>query len=59
MMHTQNNMKGLADLKQSLLKVFSIFDIGIWHYNSTVHKNVSDDMGIMWINCGKTIGCTL
>ena len=36
-----------------------MFKIRIWYDKRIVHEQVPDDLGIMYINCGKTIGCSL
>ena len=57
-MHAQNNMKGTAYILHSLLNDFSMFKVRIWYEKNTVHKNIPDSLGIKYIHCGKTIGCT-
>ena len=51
-------MKGPADILKPLLKLFSMLKMRIWYDKNTVHKKFPDALGIMYINCGKTIGCT-
>ena len=59
MLHTVDNIKIPEDNLQSLLKLFSIFNIRIWYYESIFHEDVLDSVGIICINCGKTVGCLL
>ena len=59
MMHTENYMKGPAEILHALLKALSMFKISICYDNITVHEKVLYYMGIMCIHCGETIYCAL
>ena len=59
MVHTSNHINSMSENLQLLSKLFSIFKIRIWYYETIVAENVLDAVGITWINCGKTIGCSL
>ena len=59
MLHTENNINSTEEHLQSLLKLFSMLNIRIWYDESIVHYDVPDFVGIMFINCLKTIGCLL
>ena len=59
MLHTPNNINNPAEHFQLLLNVFSIFNIRIWYDDTIVTENVPDNVWIMCLNCGKTIGCLL
>ena len=36
-----------------------MFKIRIWYYDTIVPNNVPDDVGVKFVNFGKTIGCLL
>ena len=57
MMHTSNHINKQVEHFQSLLKVFSMFKISIWYYETIVTENVPDVVGIMLINYGKIFVC--
>ena len=59
MFHTSNHMNSPVEHLQSLLKLLSMLKIGILYDEAIVAKKFPDDVGIMYINCGKTIGYLL
>ena len=59
MLHTENNIKSLADYFTLLLKVFSMFKISVLYYDTIATKQLPEYVGIKYINCGKTIVCLL
>ena len=59
MLHIENNINSLAKPLQSLLKLFSMFNVRIRYNEAIVTNNVPDDIGINCINCGKNNGCLL
>ena len=59
MLHTENHINSTADYLQLLLKVLSMFKISIRYNETIVQYNVPYYVVIMFINCGKTIGCSL
>ena len=58
-LNTSNCINRPDEHFQSLLKVLLMFKIRIWYYDAIVQENVPDAVGIICINCGKTIGCLL
>ena len=59
MLHTENYINSPEEHFQSLFKLFSMFKLMIWYYETISTKLFPDHVGIMCINCGKTIGCLL
>ena len=61
MLHAADNIECPEDHLKLLLKVFSMFKIMVI-YDETIYiynKDVPESVGIMCINCGKIIGCSL
>ena len=57
MLHSADNIQCPEEHLKSLLKVFSMFNINII-YDETIDKeDVPEAVGIIFINCGKSIGC--
>ena len=59
MLHTSDKFKHPEGHLQSLLKVFSMFKIVIWYDETISIEDVPEAVGIMCIDCGKSIGCSL
>ena len=59
MLHTENNINIPEQNLQSLLNLFSMFKFRIWYDETIVKENSPNDVGILCINCGKTIVCLL
>ena len=59
MLHTDDNIKHPEEHLKSLLKVFSMFKIRIWYYDTIGLEYFPEYVGIICINCGKIIGCSL
>ena len=59
MFHTANNIKIPTDILQYFLKHILKFQdryLVWWEY---AHEDVPDSVGILWISCGKTVGCSI
>ena len=56
-LHTEDNIECPAEHLKQLLKVFSMFKIKIIYDETIDIKDVSEFIGIIYINCGKSIGC--
>ena len=50
---TSNRINSPANNFQSLLKVLSMFKISILYDDTIITINVTDSVGIKYINCGK------
>ena len=59
MLHAVDNMECPSDNLKSLLKVLPMFKINIIYDKTIDNEYVLEDVGIMFINCGKSIGCQL
>ena len=59
MLHAEDNIECPADHLKYLLKVFSIFKIKIIYDENIDNEDVPEAVGIMYINYGKSIGCSL
>ena len=59
MLYIENIMNRNVDIYIFCLKVSSMFNIKIWYDERIFHKISPDDVGIMYINCGKVIFCSL
>ena len=57
--HTADKFKPQPDHLQSLLKIFSMFKIKICWDDTTGLEAYTEAVGIMYINCGKSIVCLL
>ena len=55
MLHTEDKIKFPADNLQSLLKLFSMFKIGIWCDETIGNEDVIEAIGTMCINCGEIL----
>ena len=54
-LHAANNIECPEDYLKSLLKVFSMFNVRIIYYETIDNEDVPEVVGIMCINCGKSI----
>ena len=59
MWYESDNIECPADNLNSLLKLFSMFNIKIIYDETINNKYVPEDVGIMCINFGKSISCFL
>ena len=59
MLRTANNINITNEHLHSLLKLLPMFMIMLCYDDTIVQENIPDAVGIMLVNCGKTIGCSL
>ena len=59
MLHAENYINRPEENLQLFLKALLMFKIMIWYDETIVHEDALDAVGIMYINCGNTIGCLL
>ena len=59
MLHASDKIRSPAEHLKSLLKLFPMFKTRIWYDESIGNEDIPEAVGIMRINCGKSIGCSL
>ena len=59
MLYKSDNIEYPAENFKYLLKVLSMFKISIIYDETIYNKDIQKAVGIMCINCGKSIGCSL
>ena len=59
MLHAADNIECPEEHLKSLLKVFLMFKINIIYDETIDNEDVPEDVVIMCINCGKSVGCLL
>ena len=59
MMHAADSIQCPAENLKKLLNLFSMFKVNIIYDETIGNKYVPDAAGIMCINCGKRIHCSL
>ena len=57
--HTEDNIETHITLLLPLLKVFSMFNMRLWHDSKHIEENVVDNIGIRCSNGGKTTGLSV
>ena len=57
MLHAADNIECPEDHLKLLLKLFSMFNIKIIYDEFIDNKDVPEAVGIIFINCGKIVGC--